>query len=210
MTTPPTTVSVDELPGPRSLPLVGNLFDIDRADPLGGFVRMAEEYGPLFRLATPGGTRLLVSGPELVDEICDDTRFDKKVSGGLSNLRKGAADSGLFTSETDEPLWHRAHNILVPPFSLQSMRDYMPKMLDIADRHRPSTRQRPPGSRHRPPSPRPTSPRTGRRCPCCSAPTSAPPSRSPPGSRKKAPTAASPSPSARSTTTSTTCRAAVR
>ena len=60
-------------------------------------------------------------------------RFDKKVSGGLANLRKGPVDTGLFTSDTDDPLWHRAHNILMAPFSLQSMRDYMPKMLDIAD-----------------------------------------------------------------------------
>ena len=29
--------------------------------------------------------------------------------------------------------WHRAHNVLMAPFSQQSMRDYMPKMLDIAD-----------------------------------------------------------------------------
>ena len=77
--------------------------------------------------------RLLVSGPDLVDEVCDDTRFDKKVGGGLANLRKGPVDAGLFTADTDDPLWHRAHNILMAPFSLQSMRDYMPKMLDIAD-----------------------------------------------------------------------------
>ena len=77
--------------------------------------------------------RLFVSGPELVDEVCDDERFDKKVAGGLANLRKGAAGSGLFTSDTDDPLWARAHNILMTPFSLQSMRDYMPKMLDLAD-----------------------------------------------------------------------------
>ena len=38
-----------------------------------------------------GGLRLLVSGPELVDEICDDTRFDKKIGGGL---RSAAARSG--------------------------------------------------------------------------------------------------------------------
>ena len=77
--------------------------------------------------------RLFVSGPELVNEVCDDERFDKKVAGGLANLRKGAAGSGLFTSDTDDPLWARAHNILMTPFSLQSMRDYMPKMLDLAD-----------------------------------------------------------------------------
>ena len=127
------TGPLEDIPGPRALPLLGNAFDIDRADPLGGFVRMAQEYGPIFKIATPGGMRLLVSGPELVDEVCDDARFDKKVSGGLANLRAGAAGSGLFTSDTDDPLWARAHNILLTPFSLQSMRDYMPKMLDLAD-----------------------------------------------------------------------------
>ena len=55
------------------------------------------------------------------------------VAGGLANLRDGAAGAGLFTSDTDDPLWARAHNILMAPFSLQAMRDYMPKMVDIAD-----------------------------------------------------------------------------
>ena len=44
-----------------------------------------------------------------------------------------SSSAGLFTANTADPLWHRAHNILMSPFSLQSMRDYMPKMLDIAD-----------------------------------------------------------------------------
>ena len=130
---PDAPLTLDELPGPRSLPLIGNLLDIDSADPLGGMVRMAEEYGPIFKLDIPGGVRLLISGPDLVNEVCDDTRFDKKVSGGLANLRKGPVDTGLFTAETDDPLWHRAHNVLMAPFSQQSMRDYMPRMLDIAD-----------------------------------------------------------------------------
>jgi cytochrome P450/NADPH-cytochrome P450 reductase len=133
MTTPDAPLTLDDIPGPRGLPVLGNILDIDAADPLGGFVRMAAEYGPIFKIATPGGARLMVSGPDLVDEVCDDTRFDKKVSGGLSNLRRGATGNGLFTSETDDPLWHRAHNILMSPFSQQSMRDYMPKMLDIAE-----------------------------------------------------------------------------
>ena len=95
-----TTIALDEIPGPRGLPLVGNAFDIDAVDPIEGFMRMAGEYGPIFRLAIPSGTRLIVSGADLVDEICDDTRFDKLVGGGLANLRKGAADAGLFTADT--------------------------------------------------------------------------------------------------------------
>ncbi len=127
------TIDLDEIPGPAGLPLVGNAFDIDADNPIEGFMAMAERYGPIFKLSVPGGTRLIVSGPELVEEICDDERFDKRVGGGLAALRKGAADTGLFTAETDDPLWHRAHNILMAPFSLQAMREYMPRMVDIAD-----------------------------------------------------------------------------
>ena len=129
----PTTIGLDEIPGPRGLPLLGNVFDIDKSSPLESLITMAGEYGPIYRLTTPAGTRLLVSGPDLVEEVCDDARFDKVISGGLAKLRGGEADTGLFLADTDDPLWHRAHNILMPAFSLEAMRDYQPKMLDIAD-----------------------------------------------------------------------------
>ena len=79
---------LSRIPGPRALPLLGNAFDIDRADPLGGFVRMAQEYGPIFKIATPGGMRLLVSGPELVDEVCRMAMDARK----RDPLRTGAED----------------------------------------------------------------------------------------------------------------------
>ncbi len=126
-------ISIDALPGPRGLPLVGNIFDIDSHNPIESLIKLSREYGPMFRLATPGGTRVIASGVEVVNEICDDAKFDKKVGGGLAGLRKGSASVGLFTAETDDPLWHRAHNILMAPFSLDAMRAYTPMMVDIAD-----------------------------------------------------------------------------
>jgi cytochrome P450 / NADPH-cytochrome P450 reductase len=126
------TISLDSIPGPRGLPLVGNIRDIDSHNPTEGMVKMAREYGPIFKLAFPGSIRLFVSGLELVDEICDDERFDKKVGGGLAAFRGGPVTTGLFTADTENPLWSRAHNILMAPFSMQSMRDYIPAMLDIA------------------------------------------------------------------------------
>jgi cytochrome P450/NADPH-cytochrome P450 reductase len=128
-----TPLRIADIPGPRGLPLLGNVFDIDSASPFESLMELARHYGPIYRLATPGGDRLVVSGPDLVDELCDDTRFDKMVGGGLSNLRRGSIGSGLFTANTDDPLWHRAHNILLSPFSLRSMQDYLPMMLDLAD-----------------------------------------------------------------------------
>ena len=73
MSTPtPETIGIDQIPGPKGLPYLGNLLDIDRDSPVEGFMRMAREYGPIYRLSTPAGVRLMVSDPGMVDEICDD------------------------------------------------------------------------------------------------------------------------------------------
>src|SRR4051812_35753359 len=128
-----TTISLDEIPGPRGLPVLGNARAVDVNAPFESLLRLADEFGPIYRLVVPGGTRLIVTGPELMDELCDDARYDKKVTGGQAALRGAMGPSGLFTSDTQDPMWHRAHNILMAPFSMQAMRDYMPKMRDIAD-----------------------------------------------------------------------------
>lgn len=126
-------IGIDSLPGPRALPVIGNLLDIDAASPFIGLMKMASEYGPIFRLATPAGPRVILSGADLVDEVCDDTRFDKMVAAGVAAVRDSGAGAGLFTADTSDPLWRKAHNILLSPFSLQSMQDYMPMMLDLAE-----------------------------------------------------------------------------
>ena len=53
---------------------------------------------------------------------------------GRASARWPQAQSGagLFTSETSDPNWRKAHNILLPAFSMDAMRGYHPMMLDIA------------------------------------------------------------------------------
>src|SRR3954453_16861412 len=82
--------------------------------------------------ALGGSTRNIVSGVNLVDELCDESRFDKMLGPGLIALQNSAVGHGLFTSWTSDPKWHRAHNILLPAFSQEAMRGYHQMMLDVA------------------------------------------------------------------------------
>ena len=68
----------------------------------------------------------------MIDDLCDDERFDKLVGDGQKAVRSFGRSAGLFTSDTDDPNWSKAHNILLPNFSQQAMRDYVPMMNDIA------------------------------------------------------------------------------
>jgi cytochrome P450 / NADPH-cytochrome P450 reductase len=123
----------EAIPRPPGHMLVGNLFDIDTAHPVEGLADLARKYGPIYKLDVPGlGSRIIASSFELVDPLCDESRFDKNVGAGLSALASGPAGRGLFTSETQDPNWRRAHNVLLPAFSMDAMRGYHPRMLDIA------------------------------------------------------------------------------
>ncbi len=127
-------LSADAIPGPRPQRVIGNALHISAKHAVEGAMKLARQYGPIYRLVVPGGgERFVVSGANLVEELCDERRFDKLVTGGLSEVRQDPANTGLFLSDTDNPLWLRAHNILLPSFSQQAMQDYHPMMLDVAD-----------------------------------------------------------------------------
>src|SRR5262249_19392737 len=121
------------IPHPPGHLFVGNLFDLDANHPIESMIDLAREYVPIFQIDMPGGnSRVVVSGFELVDELCDESRFDKMLGPGLRVLGASPLVRGLFTSETADPNWHKAHNILLPAFSMDAMRHYHPMMLDIA------------------------------------------------------------------------------
>ena len=119
------------IPSPPGKPVVGNMLTVDSDRPLQSLMELTREYGPIFRLNMMGTPLVIVSGADLVKEICDEERFDKAVRGSLRRVRAVAGDA-LFTGETQEPNWAKAHRILLPTFSHRAMTNYFPMMLDIA------------------------------------------------------------------------------
>lgn len=119
-------------PGPKPAPVVGNIPDLDPHAPVQSLIRLARQYGPIFRLELPGREMIVVSSQELVNELCDEKRFDKKVHAALQQVRDFAGD-GLFTAETQEPDWGKAHRILMPVFGPAALRGMFAGMCDIAE-----------------------------------------------------------------------------
>jgi cytochrome P450 / NADPH-cytochrome P450 reductase len=120
-----------EIPQPPAKPFIGNLLSFDRSGPVQGLVRLAQLYGPIYRLAIRGTYLVVISDHALVNEVCDESRFDKSIAGALSKVRQFGGD-GLFTAETTEPTWAKAHHILLPNFSQRAMRSYHEMMIDVA------------------------------------------------------------------------------
>ncbi len=120
------------IPHPPTKPVVGNMLSLDSTAPVQHLVRLSRELGPIFWLDMMGAPIVIVSGHDLVDELSDEKRFDKAVRGSLRRVRAVGGD-GLFTADTKEPNWSKAHNILMQPFGNRAMQSYHPSMVDIAD-----------------------------------------------------------------------------
>ncbi|HEV8440448.1 MAG TPA: cytochrome P450 [Methylomirabilota bacterium] len=123
---------MDPIPHPPRTFLVGNLLSLSATTPVQDMMKLARQYGPIYWLDMMGKPVVVVSGFSLVDELCDEARFDKSVRGALRKVRNFAGD-GLFTAYTQEPNWAKAHNILLPNFGQRAMQGYHPMMLDIAE-----------------------------------------------------------------------------
>src|SRR6201987_2569421 len=120
------------IPQPPTKPVVGNMLSLDSSAPVQNLTRLAKELGPIFWLGMMGAPMVVAPRPGLVDELSDEKRFDKAVRGSLRRVRAVAGD-GLFTADTNEPNWSKAHNILLQPFGNRAMQSYHPSMLDIAE-----------------------------------------------------------------------------
>ena len=97
------------IPQPKPLPLVGNAASLGQL-PIQRMMEFARELRPLYRLTFSNFGFLVASSYEIVEELCDERRFEKLVSGALGNIRDFAGN-GLFTVETSHPEWGQAHRI---------------------------------------------------------------------------------------------------
>ena len=91
---------------------------------------LTEQYGPLFYADLGPGRRLYACSLALVDELCDESRFSKALTGRLARFRP-VVGNGLFTAYPGEEGWQEAHDVLIPGFSFSGLRSYHPAMLDI-------------------------------------------------------------------------------
>jgi cytochrome P450/NADPH-cytochrome P450 reductase len=122
---------IKRIPQPKIYPIVKNLPELDVEAPIQSLMRLANQYGGIYKMQLGDQTVIILSDPDLVNEVCDESRFDKKVHKPLHKLRDLGGD-GLFTAYTHEINWEKAHRILVPAFGPGAIKTMFPQMLDVA------------------------------------------------------------------------------
>ncbi|MDE9366138.1 cytochrome P450 [Luteipulveratus sp. YIM 133132] len=117
-------------PGRR--PVIGDLLTVRPPRPLQNLLLAGEGLGPIFEIRLARQKMVFVQDTALARELCDESRFEKKLPPGLVALRESAGD-GLFTAYSDEPSWSLAHDLLRPAFTKEAMRRYHDVMNAVCD-----------------------------------------------------------------------------
>lgn len=119
------------IPAPRGVPFIGSALQVPSDEPQRFFNDLAERFPEgLYQVELVGRRVVVVYDPDLVAEVCDESRFYKSIDPPLTYIRDFTGD-GLFSAHENEEVWGQAHRILLPAFSQRSMRAYFPHMLEV-------------------------------------------------------------------------------
>lgn len=102
----------EPIPGPRGLPIVGNVLDLrDEEATVRAFERLADTYGEIFQIKVNGQRLVMVASAEMMKEVMDEKRFMKTA---IPALHSDERPDGLIVAGTNDPDWGQAHRILAP------------------------------------------------------------------------------------------------
>ncbi|MET7852919.1 cytochrome P450 [Streptomyces avermitilis] len=131
--TTPSVNGLRPIRSPRGIPLLGHTPQIPSTNPVEYFGELSKQFPEgIYGMDIAGIEQVFVSDPDLVAEVCDETRFYKQIEKTPLNHVRDFTGAGLFTAHQHEEEWGMAHRILLPAFSQRAMKGYYGQMLEIA------------------------------------------------------------------------------
>lgn len=126
----PTTAK--QLPGPKGLPLLGNLFKLDLPNLHNQIEEWAEEHGDVYLLDLGISNQLVVTRPSLIQKILlarpNEFVRMKKMDGVI----KQAGVDGAFNAEGES--WKMHRSIVAKGLDVKHLKDFYPAMVPIIER----------------------------------------------------------------------------
>ncbi|KAI0448685.1 putative cytochrome P450 monooxygenase [Xylaria acuta] len=124
--------SIREPPGPRSLPFVGNRYEL-YPDVLGNYDRLFSIYGPMIKTVNMGTTIYHTNDPEIARHLLrEDKLFTKATSDPSHPLHYMSGQDSLFTCDSASPAFAPSHKFVPPTMSPRAVAHFMPLIQEAA------------------------------------------------------------------------------
>jgi cytochrome P450 len=121
-----------ELPGPRGLPLLGNLWQLEVSRLHRILGAWAERYGPLYRMRLRGRDVLVVGDAELIAEVLRSRPEGFRRRRALRNVMLELGIDGVFNAEGAD--WRRQRKLAMYALNTAHMREFFPRLDQVTAR----------------------------------------------------------------------------
>lgn len=122
-----------KIPGPKIIPLVGNIFDVIRIshslkifEIFSKLNKLHTEHGNIFRLWIFNDPIVFLNDPRAVEEVLGSSINIEKDDNFRTVFKSWLGDEGLLISSSKK--WKILHKIIAPSFHLKVLKSFIPKL----------------------------------------------------------------------------------
>jgi len=126
------TRRIADLPGPRGLPVLGNMLQIETASLHRTAERWSREYGECFRFRIGPRQILALANPETIASVLRDRPDGFHRTKRLSAIASDMGFSGVFSANGDA--WRRQRPMVMAGFDPKHIRSYFPALVKVTRR----------------------------------------------------------------------------
>jgi cytochrome P450 len=128
-------LAIDQLPGPRGYPLVGNAFQVERARLHQNIEAWAREFGPVFRFRLGRRTVVAITDHEALTAVLRDRPDGFRRTRHMEAIgHEMGLTPGLFSANGDA--WKAQRRMVMAGFDPTHVKAYYPSLLKVTQRLR--------------------------------------------------------------------------
>ncbi len=125
---------LQDLPGPRPLPLLGNMHQIKTSQFHLGMARWAQEYGTAYQIHIAGKRCMVLSDPAYYAALLRDRPDGFRRSSNVERIVEEGGVRGLFTAGGDD--WRKQRKLVMRAFTPEVVRRFFPQLQSMTERLR--------------------------------------------------------------------------
>src|SRR5687768_10370354 len=124
--------TLNELPGPKALPLLGNLLQLDLKQLHRVLERWADQFGPFYKFELGSRPVVVITDPELNQTILKNRPKLYRRLGTIEPVFKEMGITGVFSAEGED--WKRQRRMTAHALDAQHLRQFFPTLIKVTER----------------------------------------------------------------------------
>ena len=124
--------TLTDLPGPRGLPLVGNLLQLDLKQLHRVLERWCNEFGPLYTFKLGRKPVVVIADPELIQTILRQRPTVYRRVGTIESVFTEMGIIGVFSAEGED--WKRQRRLTAHALDAAHLRQFFPTLIKVTER----------------------------------------------------------------------------